>query len=177
MAVPLHHWPSRIEGERTSIAAVRAEEIVADWLDEAAQAVAGRGTPCRLQERLDDGDSAFWIYPAEGASQAVGALSGRLADIGGAQVLVWTWLAVAADWRHYGYGGASVPLFERAASELGAESALAPLPPDNGVALYFWLRLGYVPLREPELLPSEPPTGVARDAIWMHRSLGSPERR
>lgn len=145
--------------------------LAADWLDEAGQAVAGRGAPCHLQARIDDGDVAYWIYAEDEDRRAVGAVSGRVTQLGGSAVLIWTWLAIAAEWRHFGYGGASVPLFERTAQMLGAETALVPLPPDNGVALYFWLRLGYVPLRDPDLLPADRPDAVPADAIWMQRSL------
>ena len=168
-------WPAQIRGPQVSLQAVQAEAIAADWLEEAAQAIAGRAAPCPLQARLDEGDAVFWIHPLEQDSGAVGALSGRLADADGSRILIWTWLAIDAHWRHYGYGGASIPLFEDAARELGAVSAHVPLPSDNGVALYFWLRLGYVPDRAP-VLPRDLPAGVAADAIWMRRSLLKPER-
>ena len=170
-------WPARVDGERASLVAVRTDAIEADWLAEAGQAVAGRGVPCPLQGRLDEGDTAYWIRAGVESSRMVGALSGQLVDLEDVTVLVWTWLAVAAEWRHYGYGGASVPLFERAASECGAASALVPLPPDNGVALYFWLRLGYVPQRESGLEQSNLPTGVAPSALWMRRSLSNADGR
>jgi len=89
----------------------------------------------------------------------------------GSQALIWTWLAIDARWRAFGYGGAAVPLLEQAAHQAGAQLALAPLPPDNGVALYFWLRLGYTPLRSVAVDPDDRPKGVAPDALWMQRPL------
>ena len=99
-------------------------------------------------------------------------MAGRVAEIAGGRCLVWSWLAVAGEWRGYGFGGAAVPLLERAAARRNAVEAVAPLPPDNGIALYFWLRLGYVP--DAELRPPEAarPAGVAGDALWMRRRIG-----
>ena len=176
MTLTSKNWPVEVAGDRATLVAVQAPAVRADWLPEAAQAVAGRGEPCPLQGRLDQGDQAFWIYPDLDGQRAVGALSGRLAEVDGALALIWTWLAIAAEWRHFGYGGASVPVFEQAAQSLGATSALAPLPADNGVALYFWLRLGYVPHRRLAVAPSDRPSGVAPDALWMSRSLSGAGR-
>ena len=172
-------WPDRASDGRVSLTRIRGEAVDAPWLDEAAQAIAGRGAPCPLNARLAAGGaaahaahSAWWIRAElDGKRRIVGALSGQIAG----DQAVWTWLAVAAEWRHYGFGGAAVPLFERAARRLGATQALAPLPRDNGVALYFWLRLGYVPQRAPALDgaldEAELPPGVAPDTVWMRRPL------
>ena len=164
--------PRRAASGRVSLAAVRTGELEADWLAEAAQAVAGRAEPCPLEDRIADGDQAWWIRAeTPRGAEVVGAVAGRLAEIDGAPRLVWSWLAVAAEWRGYGYGGAAVPLLERAAARQNAVEAVAPLPPDNGIALYFWLRLGYVPdagLKPPE---AARPAGAAGDAVWMRRRM------
>ena len=164
-------WPNRVEGARASIQRFEGDIVEADWFAEAAQAIAGRASPCHIQDRLDEGDRGWWI---EGDGQIVGALCGKLvhlSDPPATRALTWTWLAVDARWRAYGYGGAAVPLLEQAAREAGAELALTPLPPDNGVALYFWLRLGYTPLRSAPVEPSDWPRGVDGDALWMRRPL------
>ena len=157
-----------------SLSAASAERLGAGWLEEAARAIAGRGEPCPLAARAADGDAIWWLQAETPGGQAtVGAAAARFVAAAGAACMVWTWLAVSGEWRGYGYGGASVPLLERAAGRMGAESALAPLPPDNGIALYFWLRLGYVPdasLRPP---PAARPAGVADGALWMRREIGS----
>ena len=160
-------------GEQVSLTRIGADGADAPWLGEAAQAIAGRGEPCDLSARLELGDAGWWIRAEtpEGR-QIVGALSGRL----GGECAVWTWLAVDARWRAFGFGGAAVPLFERAARELGAARAAAPLPRDNGVALYFWLRLGYAPSRVPVLSAAEIPPGVSADAVWMVRELNEDRR-
>ena len=169
------HWPNqpdRIAGERISLTRIRADAADAPWLEEAAQAIAGRGDPCPLNARLESGDAGYWIRAeTPNGPELVGALSGRIVG----ERAVWTWLAAAAQWRHYGFGGAAVALFERAAQQSGAREALVPLPRDNGVALYFWLRLGYVPARSPSLAEDDLPPGVAPDAVWMRRPLSHPD--
>ena len=169
------HWPNqpdRIAGEQISLTRIRADAADAPWLEEAAQALAGRGEPCPLNARLESGDAGYWIRAeTPNGPELVGALSGRIVG----ERAVWTWLAAAAQWRHYGFGGAAVPLFERAAQQSGAREALVPLPRDNGVALYFWLRLGYVPARSPSLAADNLPPGVAPDAVWMRRPLSHPD--
>lgn len=164
-------WHQTVEGSRATIIPLQDLPPGVDWFDEAAQAIAGRSAPCKIEQRLSDGDLAWWIY---GDDHQVGALCGRLATASPPSrhdVLIWTWLAIDARWRAFGYGGAAVPLLEQAAREAGAQAALVPLPPDNGVALYFWLRLGYTPLREVALSPDQRPSGVAADALWMQRPL------
>lgn len=165
------NWPQTVRGARATIHRFGAERVHAEWLAEAAQAIAGRAEPCLIDHRLDDGDQGWWIH---GDDQIVGALCGRLirlADRTDTLALVWTWLAIDARWRAYGYGGASVPLLEQAAELAGAQIALSPLPPDNGVALYFWLRLGYTPLRDVAVRPEDWPAGLPRDALWMQRRI------
>ena len=165
-------WPQRVEGERTSLVRF-AEEPAAGWLAEAAQAIAGRAAPCRLEDRLAAGDVGWWI---EGDGERVGALCGQLAPMTAETddvALVWTWLAIAARWRAYGFGGAAVPLLEAAAAGLGASTALVPLPADNGVAFYFWLRLGYTPIRTAPIADPDRPAGLPADALWMTRPLST----
>ena len=166
-------WPLRVEAERAALQPFESEVVEADWLEEAAQAIAGRAAPCRIQDRLDDGDRGWWIL---GDGKIVGALCGKLVELSDShpsRALVWTWLAIDARWRAYGYGGAAVPLLEQAALGIGATLALAPLPPDNGVALYFWLRLGYTPLRSAPLERANWPNGVDSNALWMQRPLAT----
>ena len=168
------NWPDEAAANRVSLRRFESVAPEAAWLEEAAQAIAGRRAPCRLRDRLSDGDRG-WGITADG--EQVGALAGRiveLSDNGHLRALIWTWLAIDQRWRAYGYGGLSVPLFESVARQLGATTALVPLPADNGVALYFWLRLGYTPQRSVQISPPDRPAGVPADALWMHRTLIEP---
>ncbi len=138
-----------------------------DWLAEAETAVLGAEPGCPLAARVEAGDGVYWIRVrdvragADAQVETVGLESpavvqsragGRLQTVGAIAVtcegdsLRWTWLAVGAAWRAMGYGGAAVPLIERAAKRGGLLDARALAPASNGVALYFWLRLGYRPL-------------------------------
>ncbi len=172
-------WPGKVVGDRATLVSFGNQSVESDWLEEAARAIGGRGEPCVIHDRLADGDHGWWIL---GDGQPVGAVCGRLATARGAthtatadsRALIWTWLAIDVRWRAYGYGGAAVPLLETAARLVGASRALAPLPVDNGVALYFWLRLGYTPIRLVDVEPSDWPAGVSVDALWMQRPLAPP---
>ena len=164
-------WPEVVAGERTELRRFHHEPLDIPWLSEAAQAIAGRSDPCLLETRLQDGDQAWWIT-ADGGT--VGALCGKIATLTppeSQQALIWTWLAIEDQWRAFGFGGASVPLLEQAAHNLGATLSLAPLPPDNGVALYFWLRLGYTPTRSVSVDAPDWPRGLPDNALWMQRQL------
>ena len=89
-------WPQMLAGERIAIRRCETVTVDADWLAEAEQAVAGRSAPCRLQDRLDDGDQGWWILSGEeSGAETVGALSGRMVslDADANLALVWTWLA------------------------------------------------------------------------------------
>ncbi len=165
------NWPLQLHTDRVSLEAIDPATLEADWLDEAAQAIAGRAAPCRIENRLSHADQGWWIIAQ---NERVGALCGRLVGEGGPDDrcrFVWTWLAIAAKWRAYGYGGLIVPVVESTARQVGATEAVAPLPPDNGVALYFWLRLGYTPTRNLDIDPADLPIGIDRSALWMQRSL------
>ena len=96
-----------------------------------------------------------------GRAGVAGALAARIdsSDAG----LIWTWLAVGAEWRALGLGGAAVPLLERVAVRLGARAARVTVPARNGVALYFWLRLGYQ-------VRAAAPWPLERGGSWMVRS-------
>lgn len=136
-------WPATLRSRRVSLRALRAPDETPAWLEEAEAAVRGAPPACPLLERVAEGDAAYWIrIREEGRAQTVGALCA--AQEGDA--LVWTWLAVEAARRAYGYGGAAVAPLERAAKRLGLRSARVLVPARNGTGLYFWLRLGYRPL-------------------------------
>jgi hypothetical protein len=80
-------------------------------------------------------------------------------------------LAIDPSRRFRGLGGEAGLAIERhVRSRLGETRFYAPIPDGRGLAVYFWLRLGYRPLLASESpgpligLTSEPPAG-----IWMLR--------
>jgi len=62
---------------------------------------------------------------------------------GGATI---TWVALAEGERRWGLGQDAVRLFEEVAGRHGVRAFRAQVPVSLGLALYFWLRLGYRPL-------------------------------
>jgi GNAT superfamily N-acetyltransferase len=67
---------------------------------------------------------------------------------------------------HRGWGlGAEAVL--RMEEQVGAREVWVPIPPDNGLAVYFWLRLGYHPV----LQVDQPPFARREGGLWMMRSI------
>jgi len=66
------------------------------------------------------------------------------------------WLELAPGQRGWGYGSEAVRLFE---ARQKATRFLAEIDPLNGLALYFWLRLGYRPARSEEVFWRDPGEG------------------
>ena len=174
MAQPLSaaatpRWPRSLRSKRLRLRAIGAAELKGAaqpaWLAAAADELLGPQRPAPLRARLAAGEAGYWIDlprpdgPDGDAPHAVGALSARLQR----DQLVWGWLALDPDWRARGLAAAAVPLVERAAARAGAKRACVRVSAANGVALYFWLRLGYRPLRQPPFPPfpaaGDPATG------------------
>ena len=77
-------------------------------------------------------------------------------------------LAVAPDSRRVGLGGrVALALEKRLASSTKTKQIYVAVPPRIGIALYFWLRLGYRPLTR-----IDAPQMPAPSAAWMVRDLG-----
>ncbi len=76
-------------------------------------------------------------------------------------------LAVSPERRRLGIGGRTALAFERRLRGK-AKSVYASVPASIGLALYFWLRLGYQPLTKLDL-PHAPETGAP--PILMNRAL------
>lgn len=162
-------WPPTLRSRVLTLRAAKSAAAACfseDWLAEAERAVLGAAPGCALAQRIDAGDAIYELRAGiDGAPTTVGALAVRVEQ----RDLVWTWLAVAEAQRAFGYGGAAVPLIERQTAKLGATLARVRVPATNGVALYFWLRLGYRPLASGTW--SAP--GGAYAGTWMVRDLGS----
>ena len=77
-------------------------------------------------------------------------------------------LAVAPDSRRVGLGGrVALALEKRLATSTRAKQIYVAVPSRIGIALYFWLRLGYRPLTR-----IDAPRTPAPSATWMVRDLG-----
>lgn len=141
-APPRAPWPPRLRAKRLRLRAIRPADSPPRWLADAERALSAQGD-CSLPDRLGAGDRGYWIVlPHAESDDVVGALAARLDH----HDLIWTWLAVGALWRLRGIAAAAVPLVERAARRQDARRARVLVPGSNGVAFYFWLRLGYRPL-------------------------------
>jgi hypothetical protein len=130
-------------------------DIEHDWLPEALAAVQGRGTPRVAAASLES--ALLWLdqsYPP-GTSLVALDQSGEVVGLtrarcGGTGPLIFDVLTVRADRRNVGYGHEIVAEVE---ATLGSESTYgaAAVPRSNGLAVYFWLRVGYHPLTLAEL--------------------------
>lgn len=151
------------------------------WFPEAAAAVWGAGHPCsdcwtafrsRWFLREDQARKAY-ILSVPPDTIPIGVIAWESAGCGGFAVL--RFLALARGWRGRGYGAEAVYMMEAMAN---APAVCLPLPPGNGRALYFWLRLGYRPLLQEE----QEAFMRAEGGAWMLRTLtegggqGHPQR-
>lgn len=91
--------------------------------------------------------------------QADGVQVGTLAlDVSGDALVVRS-LCIDAEYRGYGAGSEAVLLFNELCRTGGVELIRTWAPPDRGLAVYFWIRMGYRPLG------GEGPDG----GIWFER--------
>jgi GNAT superfamily N-acetyltransferase len=79
-------------------------------------------------------------------------------------------IAIDPQRRFRGLGGEAGLALERHLGSLGIERVYAPVPEARGLAVYFWLRLGYRPLSAGDM--PGPPAGLDGSpmaGIWMVR--------
>jgi ribosomal protein S18 acetylase RimI-like enzyme len=132
------------------------------WLAEALRAVAGRSgsetslTLDGLVRSLSAGQQLRLIALPSGAP--VGLL---VTSTAAPHLTAIESLAVAAGWRNAGLGAEAVYCLEEAEP---STRLLAGVPLENGLAIYFWLRIGYAPLFPKPAMPA-----LGRDRIWMAR--------
>jgi GNAT superfamily N-acetyltransferase len=120
---------------------------IGSWYAEAAALACSDRT---LDERLhatDASEGELLLIAKADDPAPIGLLQHRIGfpDKGW---LAIDFLALAAGRRGWGYGSEAVRLVEESA---GATRFLAEVDARNGLALYFWLRLGYRPLRPDEV--------------------------
>lgn len=144
------------------------EPLIENWFPEAAAAVVGE------KQTSPDLWPAFrdrWLLDHEGIRH--GLLVVNRLDAIPIGLLTWEYrqstayavlrfLTLGRAWRGRGYGAEAIYLWE---SLVKATTRCVPLPPHNGRALYFWLRLGYRPL-----LRDEQPAFMREEGgAWMAR--------
>jgi GNAT superfamily N-acetyltransferase len=88
-------------------------------------------------------------------SAVIGEVKCRTDDSAGGWLTVG-WIEVGEGWRGWGYGSEAVRLLE---AEAEAARFRADVDAGNGLALYFWLRLGYRPASVGEV-PGKTPRGI-----------------
>lgn len=89
--------------------------------------------------RLESGDSPRSVTIVDGAT---GDVAGTVeAEVSGATLEIFA-LCVDETRRGYGAGSEAARLLIDAASEAGFTRITAWAPPDNGLAVYFWYRMG-----------------------------------
>ncbi len=147
---------------------------VAPWLVEAVAAVDGvklssdpRATPAAFEHLV----SARWPgATVEAVLMNDGAVVGMLAwrrstsTTRSSEGLVIEALAVRAGLRNLGYGAEAVYRLESAHPDARVYAAI---PRTNGLAIYFWLRVGYRPVR----LDEDAALVHDSDRLWMVNAL------
>lgn len=111
-----------------------------------------------VRTRLDLGCDGF----GQVQLQADGRTCGRFALSGDDHVLAIDALCIDEAERGYGLGTEAAQLLRDAAASGGWAVLRAWAPPDRGLAVYFWSRMGLHPLF------GEHPGG----GIWLERELG-----
>jgi len=132
------------------------------WLPEALAAAAGRSRAPYPSLRLDQFEAALptdatLLIVALGDDHPVGVLVLTTRTLA-AQIEL---LAIAEPRRNLGFGAEAVYAAEALRP---GRSFLAGVPRENGLAIYFWLRVGYRPH-----YPSVDPRDLPVRRIWMKR--------
>jgi GNAT superfamily N-acetyltransferase len=123
--------------------------LIEAWYAEASAAVHGGTNPESEQDLRERyrGGGLLVIAKVDDPGVPVGLVDRRL----GWPVRGWVtieFIALASGQRGWGYGSEAVRQLE----ERNADARfLAQIDPGNGLALYFWLRLGYRPARADEV--------------------------
>jgi RimJ/RimL family protein N-acetyltransferase len=134
---------------------------IEQWYEEAAATVrSGRHDPDdTLERRASEAGDRLLVVALKGEDEPVGLLE-YCADDPARAWLRTAFVAIVPGRRGFGYGSEAVRALEgRAATSRGVTSFLAEIDPRNGLALYFWLRLGYRPAHKGEVFWRAPNEG------------------
>jgi hypothetical protein len=121
-----------------------AFESMALWLP---GALAPEWSIDELQGAVTEGRG---VLICDAAGEAIGMAIVRL-DAPVARAASVPFLSIAPERRYRGLGGeAGIALQRYLSDQLGYERVYAPVPDGRGLAVYFWLRLGFRPLTQSE---------------------------
>jgi ribosomal protein S18 acetylase RimI-like enzyme len=155
-----------VQSGRVQLSALTAEGAAGrfGWLE---AALAPEWTTADFQKNVDAGRG---VLVSDADSEPIGAAVVLLGVPDGASASV-PLIAIDPQRRFRGLGGeAGLALEQHLRSQLGVERVYAPVPEARGLAVYFWLRLGYRPLSAGEM--PGPPAGLDGSpmaGIWMVR--------
>ena len=167
MTTPLFAPGEVVTAKRLRLSALTSEAMgpMLGWL------VASALTPdWTLEELMPHVEAGLGVRIADLSDETLGmALALHAAPTAGTASIPL--LTIAPAQRFVGLGSeAGLALETRIRSRWGAERVYAPVPDGRGLAVYFWLRLGYRPLQTPEApWPLAGLTNEARPGIWMLR--------
>jgi GNAT superfamily N-acetyltransferase len=146
--------PAHFETQRLSLVRAVPEDLEAmTWLP---QALAPEWEPADLKALARRGRAMAILK--EG--RAIGVLAAVLDEPEQGSATL-TFVGIEPGERFQGLGGeAALALEQQLRKRAGVERVLVPVPEQRGLAVYFWLRLGYRPL-------------IAAMAPWSVRGLGA----
>ena len=102
--------------------------------------------PLRPEAGRPGGDCETLVITRTGEDLPIGVLEYRIDDPTGGSATI-AWVALTEGARRWGLGVDAVLIFEEEAERhWRVRQFLVPVPVQRGLALYFWLRLGYHPL-------------------------------
>jgi GNAT superfamily N-acetyltransferase len=154
-----------VQSGRVQLSALTAEAAagMSGWLE---AALAPEWTPADLQTNVDAGRGVL-VSDAGGEPIGAAVVLFGVPDRASASVPL---IAIDPQRRFRGLGGEAGLALERHLGSLGIERVYAPVPEARGLAVYFWLRLGYRPLSAGDM--PGPPAGLDGSpmaGIWMVR--------
>jgi GNAT superfamily N-acetyltransferase len=136
---------------------------MAGWLE---AALAPEWTLTSLEAAVVSGDGVL-VNDSDGS--AIG-LAIVLRDVPSASCATVPFLSIEPDRRFRGLGGEAGLALDRWLRSKGYDKVYAPIPDGRGLAVYFWLRLGFRPLTKPESPgPLIGLTSESKPGIWMLR--------
>jgi GNAT superfamily N-acetyltransferase len=130
--------------------------LIEPWYEEAARTADGGSIPegdPDLGGRFDA--NGLWVITKPRDPLPIGVLD-EVPDWPAKGWATIEFIALAAGQRGWGYGSEAVREFEE---KHRRSSHLAQIDPRNGLALYFWLRLGYRPAHSGEVFWRAPDEG------------------